>query len=120
MKAFLSAAAVFLIFIYGCSSDSDPVGGEQKSYDVKYEITSNGAAISEVKYLNHAGDTLTAANVNSGWSYTWTQKGNSGDETYIKITLVNTSGKGYLKILADNSVLLSDSVEGFVGGKLYH
>jgi hypothetical protein len=106
---------VFLSLLYSCSSDDSSTDSQVKEYDVEYQITSSGT-ISETDYLTFSGDTLQAQNVASGWSYKWTTKGKSGGNTYLKVTIKNSATTAYLKILANNVVIKSDSVEGVLNG----
>ncbi|MFO7444946.1 MAG: hypothetical protein R6W90_01210 [Ignavibacteriaceae bacterium] len=110
----ISILFFFMILSIGLisCSDSDSTSPEDKTYDVEYRVTGS-ANVSEIRYLTHTGDTLTALNINSGWSYKWANKGKSGDQTYLRVLLVNTSGMAHLQILANNSVLLADSIEGY-------
>ena len=112
MKKALLILAIFILaaIYFGYNSDSD-VTADEKSYDVEYKVISTGN-VSMINYLTQNGDTLTATNASANWSYKWASKGKSGDYTYLKITLQNTATLAVVQILANNSILTADSLQG--------
>ncbi|MCX6149281.1 MAG: hypothetical protein NTX22_02010 [Ignavibacteriales bacterium] len=116
MKKFSSIILLlfFMIGFFSCKSEStDP---EIPKYDVEYKTSGIVNNISEIKYLNYNGDTLTAKNVAASWSYKWTQKGVSGNKTFLKVTLNNETGFVVLTILSDNKELIRDTLTAYPSG----
>ena len=113
MKKALLILAIFILaaIYFGCNSDSEATAPDEKSYDVEYKVISTGN-VSMINYLTQNGDTLTATNASANWSYKWPSKGKSGDYTYLKITLQNTATLAVVQILANNSILTADSLQG--------
>lgn len=114
---YLAFTISFSMFLYSCKSDttSEP---QTAQHEVEYKTSGTVTTISKIRYLNYNGDTLTATNVNPSWSYKWSQKGNSGDVTYLEVTISNQTGKVVLAILSDGNEIVKDTVEAYPTGTL--
>jgi len=116
MKKFSSFILLpfFMFCFLSCKSETTEPQAVQ--HDIEYKTSGTVNNISEIKYLNYNGDTLTAKNVEASWSHKWSQKGNSGEYTYLKVTLNNETGFVVLTILSDNKELIRDTLTAYPTG----
>jgi len=117
MKKFTSVSLLlfFMLCFISCKSETtEPQATTQ--YDVEYKTSGTVNNISEIRYLNYNGDTLTAKNVEAGWNHKWSTKGKSGDYTYLKVTLTNETGFVVLTILSNNNELIRDTLIAYPTG----
>ncbi len=117
MKKFFAVILIslFIIVFYSCKSETtEPQPAAQ--HEIEYKTTGTVNNISEIRYLNYNGDTLTANNQGASWNYKWTQKGKAGDKTYLKVTLTNQTGYVVLTILSDSNELTRDTLRAYPTG----